>query len=202
MSPWLQHTSFAIIAIVAVVASLLVVTRRNPIYSALFLIVVFGAIAMIFLLLEADFLGFMQLLVYAGAIMVLYLFVIMLINPREGDLPEEGGPGDHTAAGGVATLVFCLLWFAIHESPMLNTADPIVFPALPSLGSSHGSVAGFGEELFVEHLLVFELASILVLVGIVGAVHISLRARRRLAAPADGASEPPGTDSAEEAAHV
>ncbi len=202
MSPWLQHTSFAIIAAIAVLASILVVTRRNPIYSALFLIVLFGAMAMIFLLLEADFLGFMQLLVYAGAIMVLYLFVIMLINPREGDLPEEGGAVDRVVAGGTASLVFCLLWFAIHESALLHPelpAVPVVFPELASLGPEHGGAAAFGRELFHEHLLVFELASILILVGIVGAVHISLRTRRRVSA---GNGLTPPAARAEEAAHV
>ena len=81
LSPWLEHLIFSIVAIVAVAGSILVVTRRNPIYSALFLIVVFGTVSAMFMLLDAPFLGFMQLLVYAGAIMVLYLFVIMLINP-------------------------------------------------------------------------------------------------------------------------
>jgi NADH-quinone oxidoreductase subunit J len=176
MSPWLQHVVFAVVAALAAVSALLVVTRRNPIYSALFLVIVFGAMALLFLLLGADFLGFMQLLVYAGAIMVLYLFVIMLINPREGDLPDESGGADRVFAGGTAALVFCLLWFTIHESPMLS-GPPVDFTALPPLLADHGSTRSFGLELFREHLLVFELASVLILVGIVGAVHLSLRVR-------------------------
>ena len=145
-----------------------------------------------FLLLGADFLGFMQLLVYAGAIMVLYLFVIMLINPREGDLPEEGGATDKTFAAGTAALVFCLLWFTINQSPMLNEA-PVVFPNMPPLDAKHGSTAAFGLELFREHLLVFELTSILVLIGIIGAVHLSLSARRRQKSELEGDSnsDPP-----------
>jgi NADH-quinone oxidoreductase subunit J len=189
MSPWLQHTLFGVITLIAVVSSLLVVTRRNPIYSALFLIVVFASMAGIFLMLEADFLGFMQLLVYAGAIMVLYLFVIMLINPREGDLPEEGSTSDRVIAGGTAAMVFCLLWFAIHESQMLQEV-PVVFADLPSLGQSHGGVRAFGLELFHEHLLVFELTSILILIGIIGAVHLSLRSKKRGASEDNRASEP------------
>ena len=186
MSPWLQHTIFAIIAALAVISALLVVTRRNPIYSALFLVIVFASMAMMFLLLEADFLGFMQLLVYAGAIMVLYLFVIMLINPREGDLPEEAGAGDRVWALAASVLVFCLLWYTIHEAPSLQEA--YVFPDQPSLGENHGSTRHFGFELFNDHLLVFELASILILVGIVGAVHISIRARRQTALPESSSS--------------
>jgi len=205
MSPWLQHTVFAVIAVIAVVSSLIVVTRRNPIYSALFLIIVFASMSGMFLLLGADFLGFMQLLVYAGAIMVLYLFVIMLINPREGDLPEEGGATDKTFAAGTAALVFCLLWFTIHQSPMLSQ-DPVVFPSLPPLDSKHGSTAAFGLELFREHLLVFELTSILVLVGIIGAVHLSLSVRRRQRSELENQSpsDPPETmnQRPEEPAHV
>ena len=172
------------------ISALLVVTRRNPIYSALFLVIVFASMAMMFLLLEADFLGFMQLLVYAGAIMVLYLFVIMLINPREGDLPEEAGAGDRVWALAASMLVFCLLWYTIHEAPSLQDAH--IFPDQPSLGQGHGSTNFFGESLFREHLLVFELASILILIGIVGAVHISLRARRKPAL-AEGATEEEAT---------
>ena len=69
LSPWLEHLVFATVAVAAVISSLLVVTRRNPIYSALFLIVMLATVSVMFLLLDATFLGFMQLLVYAGAIM-------------------------------------------------------------------------------------------------------------------------------------
>lgn len=186
MSPWLQNTIFGILALLAVVSSLLVVTRRNPIYSALFLVVMFATISGIFLLLDASFLGFMQLLVYAGAIMVLYLFVIMLINPREGDLPDEGGFTDKGVAGGIALLVFSLLAFAIGKSDALREiARGGPFPARPLPTPTHGEIAPFGLELFGRHLLVFELASILILVGIVGAVHLSLRRRSRETLPED-----------------
>ena len=116
LSPWLEHLIFSIVAIVAVAGSILVVTRRNPIYSALLLIVVFGTVSAMFMLLDAPFLGFMQLLVYGGAIMVLYLFVIMLINPRDGNLPKEGGAIENSFAGGVSLLIFSLLAFAISHS--------------------------------------------------------------------------------------
>ena len=197
MAPWLQHTSFTVIAVIAVIASLLVVTRRNPIYSALFLIVVFAAMAGMFLLLGAEYLGFMQLLVYAGVIMVLYLFVIMLINPREGDLPDEGSAQDRVFAGAVSFLVFCLLWYTIDSSPKLAELNAVI-PSLPNaLSDEHGGVRAFGGELFTQHLLVFELASILILVGIIGAVHLSIRQRRRAEAETD-----PVPSHREEAARV
>ncbi|MGE4619391.1 MAG: NADH-quinone oxidoreductase subunit J [Planctomycetota bacterium] len=179
LSPWLQHLFFAIVATLAVASSLLVVTRRNPIYSALFLIVMFIMVAVMFMLLDAAFLGFMQLLVYAGAIMVLYLFVIMLINPRDGDLPDEGGTIEKSFAAGVSLLIFSLLAFAISNSAEVDRlATPGGIPALEEVPISHGGVASFGLELFHKHLLVFEVTSVLILVGIIGAVHLAMRQRK------------------------
>ena len=128
------------------------------------------------MLLDATFLGFMQLLVYAGAIMVLYLFVIMLINPRDDSLPEEGGFTEKTFAVGVALLVFSLLAFGISNSETVSTlAEAGTIPDLPEVAQTHGAIEAFGYELFHKHLLVFEVASILILVGIIGAVHIAMK---------------------------
>ena len=176
LSPWLEHLIFATVATAAVISSLLVVTRRNPIYSALFLIVMLATVSVMFMLLDAPFLGFMQLLVYAGAIMVLYLFVIMLINPRDGNLPEEGSAVENVFAAGVALLLFSLLAFAISNSTeVARLAIAGGIPALPEIPLSHGGIAAFGLELFHNHLLVFELTSVLILIGIIGAVHLTMR---------------------------
>ena len=176
MSGWLEHLVFGILATISVVSSFLVVTRKNPIYSALYLVVMFGMVAGIFMLLDATFLGFMQLLVYAGAIMVLYLFVIMLINPREESLPEEGGTQERSFAAGVALLVFSLLAFGISNSEMVSSlSNAGGIPALAEVPQTHGAIEAFGYELFSKHLLVFEVASILILVGIIGAVHIAMK---------------------------
>ncbi len=188
LSPWLEHLVYSFAAIIAIVSAILVVTRRNPIYSALFLIVVFGAVSVIFMLLDAPFLGFMQLLVYAGAIMVLYLFVIMLINPREGDLPDEGGSVEKAFAAGVSLLLFSLLAFAISHSAeieRLSIAGGI--PAMVEVPISHGGIAAFGLELFHNHLLVFELTSVLILVGIIGAVHLAMRRKSTQLTPEEAA---------------
>ena len=185
MSPGIEQLFFGIAAVVATVSSLLVVPRRNPIYSAMFLIVMFAAVSVIFMLLDATFLGFMQLLVYAGAIMVLYLFVIMLINPRDGDLPEESGVTEKSFAAGVALLIFSLLSFAIshsNEVERLSSLGPI--PLIPEVSASHGTIRAFGLELFQKPLLVFELTSVLVLAGIIGAVHLASRGRK------DGSTAP------------
>ena len=177
MSPGFTHFLFGFSAVAAVLCALMVVTRRNPIYSALYLIIFFVMIALDFVLMDATFLAFMQVLVYAGAIMVLYLFVIMLINPREEDLPEEGGAADKGIGFIVSLLFFILLTTAIAGSDRLNGFGSI--PAMATLPEGHGGVAAFGAELFSENLLVFELTSILITIAVVGAVHLSLRARRK-----------------------
>ena len=179
---------------------------QKPGRSALYLILFFGMMALQFLLLDALFLAFMQVLVYGGAIMVLYLFVIMLINPREETLPEEGSGSDKGIAFAVSALFFLLLISAIGSSTTLERMGSI--PALPPVPEGHGGVAAFGHELFVEHLLVFELASILITIAIVGAVHLSLHGRRRLATdfPNQGearlAPPPESRPRGEEPAHV
>lgn len=196
MNPTLMHLLFSVAALIAAVSAVLVVTRRNAIYSAMFLIIVFAMVAIEFLLLQAEFLGFMQLLVYAGAIMVLYLFVIMLINPREGNLPEEGSLTDRLIGGGVAFLTFGLLVTAIQGSQKLQRPEYADLASMPlplltagaraTAGTdpaaqtawSHGGVQAFGYELFTRHLLVFEVISVLVMVAIVGAVHFSSKPRR------------------------
>jgi len=184
---FLKHALFGMSGLLGIVCAVLVVTRKNPIYSALFLIVLFGTIAVDFFMLQAEFLGFMQLLVYAGAIMVLYLFVIMLINPREDTLPDEGAAIDRWVAFGVAVLIFGMLMTAISQSEKLKEFD--TFPAMaavpdttlgsPEKTAEHGTISAFGYEMFTQHLFVFELTSVLILIAIVGAVHLSLRPRRR-----------------------
>ncbi len=187
----MSHALFAVSAAAGIVFAVATVTRRNPIYSALYLIFFFLTVAADFLLLDASFLAFMQLLVYSGAIMVLYLFVIMLINPREEDLPEEGGVLDRGIALTISLVLFVFLYIAIERSPTIQGLQP--FPELAPAPATvvarvadgvarvdeyaHGGIFAFGRELFARHLLVFELTSILILAAIVGAVHLSIRRR-------------------------
>ena len=195
MSGWLEHLIFGILATISVLSSFLVVTRKNPIYSALFLVVMFAMVAGIFMLLDATFLGFMQLLVYAGAIMVLYLFVIMLINPRDENLPDEGGTTEKAFAAGVSLLVFSLLAFGISNSELVSEmANPGGIPALAEVPATHGAIEAFGYELFSKHLLVFEVASILILVGIIGAVHIAMKQKPASASDEEASDERLVTD--------
>lgn len=191
----LKEIGFGLSAVAGVVCALLMVTRRNPIYSALFLILFFATMSLDFLLLDATFLAFMQLLVYAGAIMVLYTFVIMLINPREDSLPEEGGLADRAFAAGFTVLLFVALFVVVARSESIQqyaafsamgAPPPTIVERLPGVEESFafGSLEAFGRELFSQHLLVFELTSVLILIGMVGAVHLSIQRRKPKAARA------------------
>jgi NADH-quinone oxidoreductase subunit J len=153
-------------AAIAVIASLLVVGQRNPMYSVLLLIVSFGALAGLYVLLDAPFVAVTQIIIYAGAIMVLFLFVVMLLNvPREE--PSPAGllsAGRARMIGGMlsvalgAELVWALsrvreAWFAAGDA-----AAPLT------------SVREIGIVLFTKHAFAFEVTSVLILVAMVGAV--------------------------------
>ena len=102
----METAAFYIFAAIAVVASLLVVGQRNPMYSVMLLITSFGALAGLYVLLDAPFTAVTQIIIYAGAIMVLFLFVVMLLNvPREEPLPTQ--PWRHDRAGGHAASAPC-----------------------------------------------------------------------------------------------
>jgi NADH-quinone oxidoreductase subunit J len=156
---------------VAIVASTLVIAQRNPIYSVLLLIASFGALSGLYVLLDAPFAAVIQIVVYAGAIMVLFLFVVMLLNaPHEDTEYDERvhpllrpGPMRFGAALAVALLVE--LGWALTRGEDLGA-----FPA-----ASVSSVAAIGETLFTDYAFAFEVTSVLILVAMVGAVVLARR---------------------------
>jgi len=152
---------FLALAAVTIGAALVVVLHRNPVYSALGLVTTLGSIAMLFLGLDAHIVGFLQIIVYAGAIVVLFLFVIMLLNLQ--DEPESFSPPLLAVlgmGGGV--------WLAAIVGHRVWTAHV----AMPPLSEGFGGAVPLAERLFTAYLLPFELTSILLLVAIVGAVVI------------------------------
>jgi NADH-quinone oxidoreductase subunit J len=148
----------------AVLGGLGVVTRRNPIYSALSMLVAFLALAVVYLLVQAPFLAAMHVLVYTGAILVLFLFVIMLLNLK----PEELGQEYPLAVrGGVALL--CAGLFGVLAAPAL--LDPALREPLKPVDADFGSVRAVGMALFHNpYALPFELASALILTAVFGGV--------------------------------
>jgi NADH-quinone oxidoreductase subunit J len=162
---------FYVFGAIAVLASLLVIVQHNPIYSVLLLIASFGALSGLYVLLDAPFVAVIQIIVYAGAIMVLFLFVVMLLNaPREDAeelrLREIVAPRLRTIGGLLAlALVVELLWALTKRG-----GESGRFP-----GGSVTSVAAIGRLLFRDYAFAFEVTSILILVAMVGAVVLARR---------------------------
>jgi NADH-quinone oxidoreductase subunit J len=157
---------FFVLAGTGIVSALLMVTRRNPVHGALFLILNFFALAGIYLTLSAQFIAIIQILVYAGAIMVLVLFVIMLLNLQD----EKRLAERRTWANAVSLLLSaCLLAVFLRPLAMLDTANY----ALSAKAAEIGTVRSIGEVLYTSFIFPFELASILLLAAIIGAVALA-----------------------------
>src|SRR5437867_802636 len=164
-------TLFYIFGAIAVLASLLVIAQHNPIYSVLLLIASFGALSGLYVLLDAPFVAVIQIIVYAGAIMVLFLFVVMLLNAPHEDTDEDIvrgliTPGVRNVGAVLAAALIVELWWALTK----NGGEAGAFP-----GGSVTSVAAIGRLLFREYAFPFEVTSILILVAMVGAVVLARR---------------------------
>src|SRR5262245_10149385 len=164
---------FYVLAGVIVLASLGVVSSRNPMHSVMLLIVSFGALAGLYVLLDAPFTAVTQIIVYAGAIMVLFLFVVMLLNQHREDDPEVVPPSLLRANLRPAVLLSLLL--AIEVAWGLSRIGVTGFSTDPGAVSSISSVARIGASLFTTHSFAFEVTSVLILVSMVGAVIIARR---------------------------
>jgi len=156
---------FAAFASLAVACGLMVILHRNPVTSALFLVLAFCSLAGLYLLLQAEFLAMVQVIVYAGAIMVLFLFVIMYLNLKR-DM-EDGVP--FGLRRGVGWLLGLLL---LVEGAMLLAPRWAPGPASLETPPAVGNTAAIGQVLYTRYLFPFEVTSILLIVAIVGAVVI------------------------------
>jgi len=166
---------FIVAALVAVAASVLMATRKNPIHCALWMILTFFAMAVIYLLLNAQFIAVAQVMVYAGAIMMLILFVIMMVQ-----LDKPGENGTAKARRSVKTKVIAALITVVLLGEILigvlfyrMTGQRGDLPS--TVVDAVGNVKAVGYLLYGQYLFAFEIASILLLVGIVGAVVIAKR---------------------------
>lgn len=167
--PVLLTAVFSYMAAVSVGSALLAVTRRNPVHSMLWVLVLFLHVAGIFVLLDAEFLAAVQVIVYAGAVLVFYLFVQMLLDvPGEAARPRFGRHWPLAAAAALACAA--LSWLARLER---YAAAPE--PARAAGDPAQGSLAQVGRALFGPFALPFEIASLLLLAAIVGAVVLSRR---------------------------
>jgi NADH-quinone oxidoreductase subunit J len=160
--------SFYVFAVIAVLASIGVIGQRNTMHSVMLLIVSFGALAGLYVLLDAPFTAVTQIIIYAGAIMVLFLFVVMLLNAHtEDDIPKTARGPRGLRLGVVLSLI---LVFQLVGA--LGTMTYTVF-SNDANARSISSVALIGQQLFTVHAFAFEVTSILILVSMVGAVVIA-----------------------------
>lgn len=157
---------FLVFAILAVVAGINLVVQTHPISSALSLIGVMGSLAALYLLLGAEFLAAAQLIVYAGAIMVLFVFVIMLLNAGAED---PRGLGSRAKYFGVPLLIAFLGILSFIIQAVVPRGEGVAF------GVFHGGPRDVGKSLFTDYLLPFEVVSVLILIAIIGAIVLAHR---------------------------
>ncbi len=161
---------FYVFAVLAVLGGLGVVLLRNPVHAALSLGAVFIALAAMYVLLSAPFIAAAQVMIYAGAILILFLFVIMVLNPRL-DIGEGALPGQGAAAG-----IFGLALILVITSAILSgQLAPAVGQFTPEVIARLGHTQIIGSLLFTDFLLPVELTSLLLLVAIVGVISLARR---------------------------
>jgi NADH-quinone oxidoreductase subunit J len=171
---------FAIAAVVVLGGAVGVVVARNPVHSALALVASFFGIAVLFVDLDAHFLAAVQVIVYAGAIVVLFLFVIMLLGVDQSeDLSTDpiGGQRPLAAAAGIGLLGAALATLLLTES----TVDDVVTgtPAFVGPLGPGENIERLGEALFTDYLFAFEITSVLLVIAVIGAVVLARTPKRR-----------------------
>ena len=162
--------SFVYLAAVVLGGSVLVVTRRNPVHSVLWMLLVFVHIAILFVFLNADFLAAMQVIIYAGAVLVLFLFVLMLLDLRAADL-ERRLQNQWPLGVILATSFLVLLGVVLSRSR--TQVEPGTYTV--NFIQSEGNVSTVGKVLFSDFILPFEIASLILLVAILGAVVLAIK---------------------------
>lgn len=157
---------FLIFAALCVGGAINLLVQRHPINSALSLVLVTGSLALIYLLLGAEFVAAIQIIIYAGAVMVLFIFVIMLLNAGA----EEETKGSRVAilfgVPGLILGISAAVWVLVTNKSSLGSV---------AIGQLHGTASGMGRLLFRDFLLPFEVTSVLILIAIMGAVVLARR---------------------------
>ena len=191
---------FYIAAALALASAVSMVMQRNPVYSALSLLVTFLSVAVIFLTLHAPFLAAIHIIVYTGAILVLFLFVIMLLNLQEHEFGAEHPPPVRLSIAAMSAAMFAVLTITIAGDPSVRMPLPSPGPqdvaytgpdgAQEILTTDFGSVEHVGLVLFQSYGLPFELVSALIIVAMLGAVVLAKKRLPESSVPFEPQPEP------------
>lgn len=163
---------FAYFAMVIVITSVLVITRKNPVHSVLWMLLLFIHIAALYLFLNAEFLAVIQIIIYAGAILVLFLFVIMLLNLKKEELGKRFQRG-WTLSILIGAFFIALLLSILGKVTVFPPPGPYSIEAI----QREGSIMTLGKVLYTEYLFPFEIVSVILLVAIIGAVVLAKKRR-------------------------
>ena len=164
---------FYFLSVILVYSALRVVTLRNPVHAALHLVLAFFSASGVWILLQAEFLAIALILVYVGAVMVLFLFVVMLLDINLDRLRE--GFWSYLPMGSIVALIMVAEMGLVLGGSYLNWFESDV----PQTVAGHSNVQAVGRLLFTNYVYPFELASVILLVGIVAAVSLTLRGKRK-----------------------
>ncbi len=163
---------FYVFATIAVLASLKVITAKNPVHSALFLVLTFFSAACIWMLLKAEFLAITLVLVYVGAVMVLFLFVVMMLDINT-DKMREGFWRSLPIAGFVGAVIVLEL-----AAVLMHTFNTVKASDVPTMPANFNNTKALGTLLYTEYLFPFEVAAVILLVAIIAAIALTLRRRK------------------------
>ncbi len=164
--------SFYFFAAMLIFAALMVITIRNPVKSALFLVLAFFSAAGVWITLEAEFLAIVLVLVYVGAVMVLFLFVVMMLDINLVRLRE--GFGEYLPIGGLIAILLVIEMAVILNAPEFGSESR---PRPAGQATDYSNTEALGEVLYTQYVYPFEIAAIILLVAIVAAIALTLRRR-------------------------
>ncbi len=161
---------FYVLAAILLFSGIRVITTRNPVHAALFLVLAFFTAAGIWLLLEAEFLAIALILVYVGAVMVLFLFVVMMLDINLDKLRE--GFWEYLPMAGLIGLLMVVEMTMVLAEKNLHPTQAVELPA------NYSNTAALGKVLYTDYLLPFELAAVVLLVAMIAAIVLTLRERK------------------------
>lgn len=169
----MEYVIFGLTALVSIACAIAMLLSTNAVHSALFLVLNFSSVAVLYLLLQAPFLAMIQITVYAGAIMVLFLFVIMLLGAERAEAEQNRLAWQQPLALILGVLLFVEAAIVIWNQQAFTVTAP------PETTVEVGAPRAIGEALFTTYLLPFEMTSFLLLVALIGSVVLTLKSRAK-----------------------